>query len=230
MIMTPQVGLSKVSNPLTTTGAADPETLDTARENAPLTVLTLDRIVSAKDFEDFARAFAGIGKARSEVIWNGEKQAVHITIAAEDGSALDTNAELYINLVSAIVKAGHLYQTIYVENYSLLQFTVNAGIQVNSDYLFEDVSADVIAALTEAFSFGSRSFGQGVTPSEVIAVMQQVEGVVYVDLEKLDGKNPFSKDFFLLPARIARWENDTIKPAELLLIDTNNITITEKTS
>lgn len=230
MIMTPQVGLSKVSNPLDTTGAADPETLDTARDNAPLTVLTLDRIVSAKDFEDFTRAFAGIGKARSEVIWNGEKQVVHITIATDDGSAIDTNAELYTNLVSAIAKAGQLYQTVIVENYSLLQFTVNAAIQVNSDYLFEDVSTDVTTALTEAFSFESRSFGQGVTPSEVIAVIQQVEGVVYVDLEKLDGKDPFSKDHFLLPSRIARWEDNTIKPAELLQIDTNNINITEKTS
>ena len=43
-------------------GGEDPESRDQARRNAPLTVKTLDRIVSLTDFEDFARAFSGIGR------------------------------------------------------------------------------------------------------------------------------------------------------------------------
>ena len=59
------LGIASVNNPLPTTGAAEPENRDAAKENAPLTVLTMERIVSLRDFEDFARGFAGIGKAQS---------------------------------------------------------------------------------------------------------------------------------------------------------------------
>ena len=95
---TPQLGVNKVTNPLDTAGTADPETMDKARENAPFTVLTLDRIVSIKDFENFTRAFAGIGKACAEVLWNGEQQEVYITIAGTNGEAVDEHSDLYKNL------------------------------------------------------------------------------------------------------------------------------------
>jgi len=80
-------------------------------------------------------------------------------------------------------------------------------------------------ALIEQYSFASRSFGQVVTPSEIITVIQSVEGIEAVDLDRLGGKKPFSKPHFRLISNIARWETDTILPAELLLIDQDNIHI-----
>src|SRR6185295_6720744 len=65
LLMSRPLGLKEVTNPTPPTGAEDPEKLDQARENAPLTVLTLERIVSLPDFEDFSRAFGGIGKAQA---------------------------------------------------------------------------------------------------------------------------------------------------------------------
>ena len=53
--------------PAAPAGAADPEARDRRPGQRPATVLTLDRIVSLQDFEDFARAFAGSarrGRAR----------------------------------------------------------------------------------------------------------------------------------------------------------------------
>ena len=47
--------------------------------NAPLTVLTLGRIVSLRDYEDFARAFAGVAKALATWTWDGERQGVFVT-------------------------------------------------------------------------------------------------------------------------------------------------------
>jgi predicted phage baseplate assembly protein len=58
-------GVKDVTNPNASEGAEDPETRDAARANAPLTVTTLGRIVSLSDYEDFARAFSGVGKARA---------------------------------------------------------------------------------------------------------------------------------------------------------------------
>src|SRR5690606_21274884 len=81
-MITPQLGVKGVSNPLAPTGAGDPEKIEDARQNAPLTVLTLDRIVSLQDYEDFTLNFAGIGKARADLMWDGEQRVVYITIAS----------------------------------------------------------------------------------------------------------------------------------------------------
>ena len=58
----------------------------------------------------------------------------------------------------------------------------------------------------------------------MLAVAQAVEGVTAVDLDALDGRDPF--DFPRLPARTARWEGGSIRPAELLVIDPDGITLT----
>ncbi len=68
------LGVRGVINPLAAVDSADPETLDDARQNATLTIRTLGRIVSMKDYEDFARAFAGISKALATWSWNGERR------------------------------------------------------------------------------------------------------------------------------------------------------------
>ena len=61
LLQTRPLGIRDVSNPLPASGSEAPQDLDKARANAPRTVLTFDRIVSLRDFEDFSRSFAGIG-------------------------------------------------------------------------------------------------------------------------------------------------------------------------
>jgi hypothetical protein len=75
LLLTRPLGVKGVVNPLPTTGAADPESPDDARRNAPLTVLTLDRIVSLQDYEDFARAFAGVGKSKATRVWRASRRS-----------------------------------------------------------------------------------------------------------------------------------------------------------
>jgi predicted phage baseplate assembly protein len=84
LLMTRPLGVREVTNPLDATGAADPESGDDIRQNAPLTLRTLDRIVSLQDYEDFARAFSGITKALATWTWNGQQQGVLITVAGPD--------------------------------------------------------------------------------------------------------------------------------------------------
>ena len=54
-----------VINPVPAAGGADPESSIDTRRNAPGSVRTFGRIVSLPDFEDFARAFAGVAKAQA---------------------------------------------------------------------------------------------------------------------------------------------------------------------
>ncbi len=233
LLKTRPLGVKKVINPLAPTGAADPEVLDDARQNAPLTVLTLDRIVSVQDFEDFARAFSGVAKAQATLLWNGEQQLVHLTIAGEAGGDLPESSDTFRFLVAAIDAARHVDEQVVIGSYTPRTFDVAARVLVDAAYRAEAVLAAVDAALLEVFSFEARSFGQGVTAGEVLAVMQGVEGVVAVDLEGLGGRDPFvEEDAQRLVAAGARWSGSAIVPAELLTIrlDPNARILTEMTT
>jgi predicted phage baseplate assembly protein len=106
MLLTRPPGLKAVTNPVAASGGTNAEAGDEARRNAPLRVRTLDRIVSLRDFEDFAAAFTGIGKAQAVWLWDGEQRMVHLTVAGTDGAPLDPNAALYRNLLAAIDAPG----------------------------------------------------------------------------------------------------------------------------
>jgi hypothetical protein len=54
-----------VVNPEPAEGGEDPEPIERLRQQAPLTVRTLDRAVSLRDYRDFAQAFPGIAKAHA---------------------------------------------------------------------------------------------------------------------------------------------------------------------
>jgi hypothetical protein len=193
-------------------------------------VLTFERIVSLRDFEDFTRAFSGIGKAQATLLWSGEQRLVHLTVAAADGGAVAAGSDLYKNLLDAIDAARHPEQPVQVDSFQARTFRAQVKILVDRRHIAADVLAAVKTALIEAFSFKNRAFGQAVTESEVVAVMQRVEGVVAVDLDALFFSGNTPKPNPRLPAHIARWESGKIKPAELLTIDPGAIELTQMTS
>jgi hypothetical protein len=227
------LGIRSVTNPLPTTGAADPERLEDARTNAPLTVLTLDRIVSLQDFEDFARAFAGIGKAQAVALWQGTTRLVHITVAGVDGAEVPTDSELYGNLVSAIDAQRDPVHPVEVASYEPRRFHIEASVLVDPRLVSADVLARVAGALRDAFAFAERAFGQPVTAAEVMKVMQEVEGVVAVDLDRLVPDDPPLPPESEQPVAVLRAgsayvrEDGSAAPAELLLINPAGISLKE---
>jgi len=227
------LGIRGVTNPLPTTGAADPEALEDARTNAPLTVLTLDRIVSLQDFEDFARAFAGIGKAQAVALWQGTIRLVHVTVAGVDGAEVPTASELYGNLVSAIDAQRDPVNPVEVASYEPRRFHMEASVLVDPRLVAADVLARVTEALRDAFAFAERAFGQPVTAAEVMKVMQEVEGVVAVDLDRLVPDDPPLPPESEQPVAVLRAgsayvrEDGSTAPAELLLINPAGISLKE---
>jgi hypothetical protein len=213
------LGVKGVTNPLPATGAADPESRDRARENAPLTVLTLDRVVSLQDHEDFARAFSGVGKAGAAWLWDGTRRRVHLTVAADDGTPLSPNSVTYQNLTAAIPAAGDPRLPLRIDPYEPLTFNLRAGVFVDPDHRPEDVLDRVRAALLDTFSFERRAFGQWVAQSEVVAVMQQVEGVVAVDVMALHRTGTTVSVQPVLPANLARKQDGTVHAAQLLTVN-----------
>jgi predicted phage baseplate assembly protein len=229
LLLTRSLGLKEVTNPLPATGAADAETRDEARENAPFTVLTLDRIVSLRDFEDFSRAYPGIGKAQATWLWQGEHKLIHITIAGADGRSISTVSALYKNLILSMNGARDPGPRVEVGSFVPLFFNVQAKLLVTRGYLAEKVRAAAIAAILFAFSFHRRGFGQAVTKGEVYSVIQGVEGVDAVDVDKLYLSSNAATLENRLPVRTAGWDqaNGVVRPAELLLVNPREIQLTE---
>jgi hypothetical protein len=220
-LLTRPLGVKAAVNPLPSAGAADAETLDEARANAPLTLLTLGRVVSLQDYEDFARAFPGIEKSLATWTWRNQRRYIFLTVAGVNGATVSKSDILYKNILTALADSGDARVPVVLESYIPRFFRLKANVKVHPDYQVDKVLLAVEARLRADFSFQARSFGQPVSLSEVIASCQQVEGVVAVDVDALyysDGAAtppPAS----LLTARIPVTNEDMVLAAELLTLD-----------
>jgi hypothetical protein len=223
-LMTRPLGVKGVVNPEKTTGGEDPEQLEDARANAPLTVLTLGRVVSLQDYEDFSRSFAGIAKALATWVWTGQQRAVHLTVAGAQGAEVDANGDVGTKLFSALRLHGDSRVPIILESYQPRFFILSAAIKIGPDHLRENVFAAVEAKLRESFSFEQRSFGQSANLSEIFALIMKVAGVLAVDVNDFYGTDappaigePRVKP--RLEARRPRPGDEAIFPAQILMID-----------
>ena len=181
------LGVKEVVNPFRASGGAERESRDLARKNAPLAVKALDRLVSVQDYEDFARTFAGIGKARAVEITDGRRQIVHVTIAGADDIPIDETSDLFRNLHRALHEFGDPFQPVQLAVRELMMIVISAKVRLMPDYQWEPVVVRIRKALLDAFGFEARELGQDVLLSEVISVMQAVRGVAYVDVDTFGG-------------------------------------------
>jgi hypothetical protein len=214
-------GIDAVTNPAAFTGSADPEPPEALRINAPRTVLTLDRLVSIQDYEDFARSFAGVGKALAVGIWEGQRRLVHVTLASASGQPLAATDPLMLNLQLALAKYRDPVHQVVVDTFVARFFGVEASLLIDPAMTWDAVDAAARAALAATFSFAGRDFGQGVTPAEVVATLQAVPGVRAVDLDRirrLDLPSAVAPPLALLEAQGARASGGRRQTSELLLV------------
>jgi predicted phage baseplate assembly protein len=226
LLLNRPLGVKTVSNPLPAKDAADAEHEDEARKNAPLTVLTLDRVVSLEDYQDFARAFAGIAKALATPIRDSSGDWVLVTVAGPNGAVVDPAGDLGVNLGKAIVAEGDVQARFELRAYRPALFEVVAKLAIDPDQLPERVLPAAEEALRSTFSFDNRSFGQPVAQSEVEAVLQGVEGVVGVDLDTLVRVDRAPGEPDLSPrlwAAVPAGGDSPLLGAELLTLDARKV-------
>jgi hypothetical protein len=223
-LMTRPLGLKSVSNPLPAEGGTDPEEASAARQTIPLTTRTLGRTVSLLDYEDFARAFSGIVKASAAVLQPRNGQTIAITLAAPNGGTLTPTNPIWQNLLAALKSSGDPHVDVTLLDHQASTFRL--GLRVKVDPVFESkaVLSAVEAALRAHFAFETRTLGQPVQQSDVIAVSQAVPGVVAIDLSRLyGGTQPVAQTLVSLQVRLLasrmRVEGGIARPAELLTLD-----------
>lgn len=222
------LGLQDVVNPLAANGADDPETLAEARQNAPLTVRTLGRVVSLQDYEDFARAYPGVTKALATWTWNGRVRAVMLTLAiAQPADATPGASDDVINgLLSSLKKISDPYIGVTAVDYRPAAFRMSGKVRVQSDYDPAKVLEAAKTRLRDAFGFTAREFGQPVFLSEVVATVQTTEGVESFDLDSLqrtDRTEPLDPANRLLADLPVGGVDAGVPAAELLLLDETSL-------
>ncbi|XHX79864.1 MAG: putative baseplate assembly protein [Stenomitos frigidus ULC029] len=227
LLKTRPLGIQTVTNLLPATGAANPESRDEIRDRAPLTVRTLERVISLRDVEDFTRTFPGIGKAQTVSLWATHSAVIHVTIAGSDGAEISPDSALYQNLVQAIEQVRDPYQSPpVVISYQQIGFDLAATLLIDARYLPEQVEATVQEKLQQTFAFANREFGQPVTAAEVIALIQTIDGVIAVDLDFLYRVTTPKILEQCLTAKLAQWHPETqqFSPAQLLTLHHASLT------
>ena len=232
MLRAMPLGLRGVDNVLPASGAQGPERLADARRNAPLTLLAFERVVSLSDYQDFARAFPGIGKARADLAWVDGASRVLLSVAGATGGA--PGAEVLTHLRKAITDLSDPSQPFVLGAMVLRYFRCEARVVVAPQYEAATVLADATARIQQAFGFDARDLGQSVTAAELLALMHQVPGVVAVDLEVLQ---PYGEGAVAnvaaqaVPAFGGRWDAAarSMLPAELLLVNPAALDLVEAT-
>lgn len=176
-------GLRSVANPQRASGGADADGVESTRARAPLAVSALDRLVSVRDYADFALTFAGVAKATATRLPARGGSLVHVTVAGEDDAPIDPGSELAASLLEALRRYGDPSLPVAVAQRELLALVVAARVRLDADHRWETVRPQLEAALRARFGFAARDLAQDAYAAQAIAALQAVAGVDAVDLD-----------------------------------------------
>ncbi len=213
------LGVRRVTNPLPAAGGADPQTVDNARVQIPLSLRTLDRIVSITDYADFAGNFPGIIAAEADIVWDGSSRVVHLTVrTANDELALGKEA-LYVELTKAIKAISATPNKIVVNSFARVLFDLDARLTLESESARTNIEAAIRETLANTFNAQTRDIVHELAAAELIALIQNIPGVRAVDLTALHVSGTQPGLHQVLHAKRAHWDADRrrIEPAQTLV-------------
>jgi len=187
LLVTRPLGVKDVVNPLRASGGADRESAGLIRENAPRSLMALDRLVSVSDYADFTRMYAGIAKAAAVRLGDGGRERVHITIAGIDDIAIDEDSDLYRNLLESLRLLGDPALPVQVAARERIALVLQARLRLLPGHRWEPVATAVRATLLQRFGFQARALAQPALLCEIVAAMQSVRGVDWVDVDSFGG-------------------------------------------
>lgn len=187
LMVTRPLGLKDVVNPLRASGGADRETDALIRENAPRSIIALDRLVSVSDYADFTRMFAGIAKADARRLADVAGGFVQVTYAGVDDVPIDVDSDLHRNLAKALRSLGDAGLPVRLVWRERIALVLQANLRLLPGHRWEPVATAVRERLLARFGFDARALGQPALLCEAIAAMQSVPGVDWVDVDSFGG-------------------------------------------
>ncbi len=173
----PHRRVAGVRQPFAATGGNDQEPIDSLRENAPASVLTLERAVSLADFTHLAARQASVWQARAFSLPTADRRqgSIEVVVVPAGGGTLGDLAVTLRDFLRAHALPG---VDVAVSLYESRPFDLTVNVQVlKGRFDREEVRERVRAALLAAFSLRRRRLGQDLFLSEVVQVVEGVQGV-----------------------------------------------------
>ena len=192
------LGLKGVSNPLPAEGGTDPEARTRRGRACRCMTRTLGRAVSLLDYEDFARAFAGVAKARAQVLQLPSGPVIAITIAGPGGVVISPDSPVWINLAAALADNGDPH--VAVRLLAHRPGTFRLGLRVKRDPDFESragAARSRSAHCARASASMRAHWASRCSSPKSSRRRRRVRGVIAVDLDFLyGGTQPVSQTAF----------------------------------
>jgi hypothetical protein len=176
--------------PLASSGGAEKESSESMRESAPATVLALSRAVSLDDFTHLASHHSMVWQARAfeKMPDRPARSLIEVVAVAAGGATFIPGSDTAILIQDYLVAHSAPGTPVSVISYSPLLMQLKLNIMVNDTaYDKKVVELAVIDHLKESLTIKLRKLGQPLFRSEVIALLEQIEGVENGHCEILDG-------------------------------------------
>lgn len=169
--------IETVMQPLLAAGGGDMEDVASLRENAPPTLLALERAVSLSDFAHLAAAQSSVWQATaySQILHGGRTASVVVVIVPAGGVQ---SVEIRKAVRAFLQKHALPGVQVSVETFVEVRFSVSITVRVRTDaYVAEEVEKAVAAAVVEHFTLQNRKLGAHLYLSEVYKIVEGIQGV-----------------------------------------------------
>ncbi|MBK6798703.1 MAG: baseplate J/gp47 family protein [Acidobacteria bacterium] len=149
------LGVKEVFNPLPAIEGYDSENFERARITAPNQIKTFNRIVSLKDYEDFALCFRGIVKAKAEFIGETNNGYIRLTIVGNNNQRVEDTIINELRAQIDMVRDHHY--ALNINNYFQKHCVIKADVIIKKGYIENVVRSHVYLALGNKYNFDKSS-------------------------------------------------------------------------
>ena len=177
----------KVTNSDWASGGEEPETINSIKLWAPRYFETQNRCVTEQDYETFAMRFNGIFKAKAiindELRRNGEANVIHVYVLTYGNSNVTTaNQALKDSLLEYLNKYKMLTDWIEIEDGKFSEVDFSGTITITNGFNSSTVLKNIKNNLKSLMSLDTRDMGQALRISDVYSIIDNTEGVDFVEL------------------------------------------------
>jgi predicted phage baseplate assembly protein len=149
-ILKPQPNLAAVRNPIAVSGGADAQAPADVKQNAPASVFTFGRAVSAIDYQVIAQQAPGVSQAQSVWSFNSQTQRTTVTIyVAGTEPTPASSAAAQAAAWAALAGAEDPNRPVTVLPATAQLLMLSATLIVADDYELSAVFTDAIGVLTD---------------------------------------------------------------------------------
>jgi predicted phage baseplate assembly protein len=218
-----------VRNPLPSSGALEPEPVADVKMRAPIAFRKdLQRAITADDYATLAKYLRfpernpRVQNAAGSLIWSGSWYEADVAVDPFGSATLGDM--LRGSITGSLERYRRMGHDLRVGGAQLVPLRLELDLCIKPDYLRAHVLAAVREAVLRLFQPDNTTFGEAVYISRIVAAVMAVDGVLEVDVKRLErladvakGVAPESGILKLKPFEIARLDNDPAIPENGIL-------------